>query len=62
MLGVWMLSPKAQQWPRFDHWCSRRVLCEADVICVSGNLIVSRKLEFGRAFCEAIGRRFGHLL
>jgi hypothetical protein len=29
------------------------------VICVSGNLIVSRELEFGRAFREAIGN-FGN--
>jgi hypothetical protein len=35
------------------------LLCKADVICVSGNLIVSRELEFGRAFREAIGN-FGN--
>jgi hypothetical protein len=33
------------------------LLCEADVICVSGNLIISMELEFGRAFHEAIGRK-----
>jgi hypothetical protein len=33
------------------------LLCEADMICVFGNLIVSRELEFGRAFREAIGRK-----
>jgi hypothetical protein len=33
------------------------LLREADVICISGNLIVSRELEFRRAFREAIGRK-----
>jgi hypothetical protein len=33
------------------------LLCKVDVICVSKNLIVSRELEFGRAFHEAIGRK-----
>jgi hypothetical protein len=35
------------------------LLYKANVICVSGNLIVSRELEFGRAFHEAIGRSCG---
>ena len=33
------------------------LLCEADVICVSGNLIISREFEFGRAFRKAIGHK-----
>jgi hypothetical protein len=33
------------------------LLYKANVICVSGNLIVSRELEFGRALHEAIGHK-----
>ena len=33
------------------------LLCKANVICVSGTLIISRELEFGRTFGEAIGRK-----